>query len=88
MSYTHLNISNLSGYIIDNTSLTSDSLRIFIKESIFLPVYLFSSNIDLSGFFIIFNHSITDYIVLHNLHKTPDSISKDASIPKVVTCLL
>ena len=35
LSHTHLNPSNLSGYIINNASLISDPLRISVKKGIF-----------------------------------------------------
>ena len=34
------------------------------------------------------DHSITDYIAPYDLHKTPDLISEDLNISRVVTCLL
>ena len=85
MSYTYLNISNSSNYITDNISLISNLLKTFVKENIFLFTYLFSSSMNLPGFFFMPNHSITDYIVTYDLHKTPNSISKDFSLPRVIT---
>jgi len=77
-------------YIIDNTFLTSNLLRTFEKEDIFplISVYLSSSDIDLPGFNLMSNHSITDHIVSHDLYGTLDLISEDFSILKVVIYLL
>jgi len=35
-----------------------------------------------------FNHSITNYIVPHDLHKTPDLISENFSVLRVIIYLL
>ena len=34
------------------------------------------------------DHFITDHMAFYDLHETPDLISKDFSVPRVVTCLL
>jgi len=34
------------------------------------------------------DHFITDHMAFYDLHETPDLISKDFSVPKVVICLL
>ena len=41
--YTHLNTSNPSDYIMDNTFLKSNPLRISVEEDIFLPSLLILS---------------------------------------------
>jgi len=43
--------SNLSNYIMDNISLTSNPLKTSVKESIFFFIYSFFSGMDLPGFF-------------------------------------
>jgi len=53
--------------------LTFNLLRIFIEESFFLPTYLFSSSVDLPGFFIS-DHSITNHMAPHDFYETPDLI--------------
>ena len=50
MSHGHPNTSDPSDTITDNTFLTSDLLRTFVKENIFLLAYFCSFGIDLSGF--------------------------------------
>ena len=88
VSHIYLNISNLSDYITNNISLIFDLLRTFIKKCIFFSFYLSSFSIDLPSFFFISNHSITDYIVSHNLYRTSDLISKNFNILRVVIYLL
>ena len=87
MLYTHLNTSNPSDYIIDNTFLTSNPLRTFVKEDIFLPSLLILSQYRSTWFQLMSDHFITDHMIPHDLHRTPDSISEDLSILKVVICL-
>ena len=60
MSYIYPNLSNLSNYIINNTFLASNLLQTFVKKSIFLSTYSFSSSIDLFGSFFMFNYITTE----------------------------
>ena len=85
--YTHLNTSNPSDYIMDNTFLKSNPLRISVEEDIFLPNLLILSQYRSTWFQFMSDHSITDHMVPHDLHRIPDSISEDLSILKVVICL-
>ena len=39
-------------------------------------------------FFSISNHSITDYMALYNLHRTPDIIFENFSVLRIITYLL
>jgi len=53
-----LNISDLFGFIIDDTYLISDLLKISVEEDIFLLVYIYFFSTDLSiQFYFIYNHS-------------------------------
>ncbi len=60
---------------MNNTSLTSNPLRTFVKESIFLSTYSYSSSMDLLWFSFMSGYSTTDYMVPYDLYRTPDSIS-------------
>jgi len=73
-------VIDLSNYITDNTLQTSDLLKTSVEEGIFSFLLIW--------FLFMFSHSITDYMVPHDLHRTLYSISKDFSIPRVVIYLL
>ena len=83
LSYT----SNLSNYIMDGIFLISNLLRTSVEESIFLPTYLIFWHRS-TWFPFMSDHSITDYMVSHNLHGTLDFIFENFSILRVVICLL
>ena len=72
ISHTHSNISDLSNYIINNTFLTSNLLKIkkSVKECIFLFAYIFSSSMNLPGFFLC---PITPLIMITSYFQMPIS---------------
>jgi len=78
--YTYLNTSNLSDYIMDNAYLASNSLQTSVKEGIFLLSLLILFQYRSICFNFMSDHSITDYIALHDLHRTPKSVSENFSI--------
>ena len=50
--------------------------------------WIFSFWYGSTWFYYMLDHSIIDHIALYNLHRTPDLIFKDFSIPRVVIYLL
>ena len=89
MGSQHLDISDsFTYYITDNTSLAFNLLQIPVDEDIYLSSLLILFWYRSIWFLFMYDHSITDNMVFHNLHRTLDLIFKDFSVPRVVTCLL